>query len=138
MCECACMCLAWSPGPSVWRVPVSGHWISDRLHQYAETGRQTRVSHKEHLTCHSTHSQSRDLVSFIQIIVYHFRSTQLPVFYVYVMFVCCRFISGLIQRVKVEAFERMLWRVCKGYTILSYAEVDESLADLDTVCKLCV
>lgn len=27
----------------------------------------------------------------------------------------------------------MLWRVCKGYTILSYAEVDESLADLDTV-----
>ncbi|XP_051540086.1 V-type proton ATPase 116 kDa subunit a 2-like isoform X1 [Myxocyprinus asiaticus] len=42
------------------------------------------------------------------------------------------FISGLIQRVKVEAFERMLWRVCKGFTILSYAEVDESLADLDT------
>ncbi|KAG9263355.1 V-type proton ATPase 116 kDa subunit a isoform X1 [Astyanax mexicanus] len=42
------------------------------------------------------------------------------------------FISGLIQRVKMEAFERMLWRVCKGYTILSYAEVDESLADLDT------
>uniref|UniRef100_A0A8C6P4H9 V-type proton ATPase subunit a n=1 Tax=Nothobranchius furzeri TaxID=105023 RepID=A0A8C6P4H9_NOTFU len=42
------------------------------------------------------------------------------------------FISGLIQRVKVEAFERMLWRVCKGYTILSYTEVDESLADLDT------
>ncbi|XP_055064848.2 V-type proton ATPase 116 kDa subunit a 2 isoform X1 [Misgurnus anguillicaudatus] len=42
------------------------------------------------------------------------------------------FISGLIQRVKVEAFERMLWRVCKGYTILSYAEVDESLVDLET------
>lgn len=43
--------------------------------------------------------------------------------------------SGLIQRVKVEAFERMLWRVCKGYTILSYAEVDENLADLDTVSQ---
>uniref|UniRef100_A0A8D0A5M4 V-type proton ATPase subunit a n=1 Tax=Sander lucioperca TaxID=283035 RepID=A0A8D0A5M4_SANLU len=42
------------------------------------------------------------------------------------------FVSGLIQRVKVEAFERMLWRVCKGYTILSYAEVEENLADLDT------
>ncbi|KAF4082629.1 hypothetical protein AMELA_G00153650 [Ameiurus melas] len=42
------------------------------------------------------------------------------------------FISGLIQRVKMEAFERMLWRVCKGYTILSYAEVDENLVDLDT------
>uniref|UniRef100_A0A665URB8 V-type proton ATPase subunit a n=1 Tax=Echeneis naucrates TaxID=173247 RepID=A0A665URB8_ECHNA len=45
------------------------------------------------------------------------------------------FVSGLIQRVKVEAFERMLWRVCKGYTILSYAEVDENLADLDTVSQ---
>uniref|UniRef100_H3CUN1 V-type proton ATPase subunit a n=1 Tax=Tetraodon nigroviridis TaxID=99883 RepID=H3CUN1_TETNG len=42
------------------------------------------------------------------------------------------FVSGLIQRVKVEAFERMLWRVCKGYTILSYAEVDENLTDLET------
>lgn len=50
-----------------------------------------------------------------------------------VMFPGCSFVSGLIQRVRVEAFERMLWRVCKGYTILSYAEVDESLADLDTV-----
>lgn len=76
------------------------------------------------------------LKSLKQVIVSPVRSTQLPVFYVCVMFVCCRFISGLIQRVKVEAFERMLWRVCKGYTILSYAEVDESLVDLDTVCKL--
>uniref|UniRef100_A0AAR2J2G4 V-type proton ATPase subunit a n=1 Tax=Pygocentrus nattereri TaxID=42514 RepID=A0AAR2J2G4_PYGNA len=50
----------------------------------------------------------------------------------YVCVYLCRFISGLIQRVKMEAFERMLWRVCKGYTILSYAEVDENLADLDT------
>ncbi|XP_063051670.1 V-type proton ATPase 116 kDa subunit a [Engraulis encrasicolus] len=37
------------------------------------------------------------------------------------------FISGLIERVKIEAFERMLWRVCKGYTILSYAEIDHRL-----------
>uniref|UniRef100_A0A8D3D518 V-type proton ATPase subunit a n=1 Tax=Scophthalmus maximus TaxID=52904 RepID=A0A8D3D518_SCOMX len=42
------------------------------------------------------------------------------------------FISGLIQRAKIEAFERMLWRVCKGYTILSYAEVDEYLEDPET------
>uniref|UniRef100_A0A671WHR6 V-type proton ATPase subunit a n=1 Tax=Sparus aurata TaxID=8175 RepID=A0A671WHR6_SPAAU len=42
------------------------------------------------------------------------------------------FISGLIQRVKIEAFERMLWRVCKGYTILSYAEVEEYLENPDT------
>ncbi|XP_067084099.1 V-type proton ATPase 116 kDa subunit a isoform X2 [Osmerus mordax] len=42
------------------------------------------------------------------------------------------FISGLIQRVKIEAFERMLWRVCKGYTILSYCEIDEYLEDPHT------
>uniref|UniRef100_A0A6Q2XNV2 V-type proton ATPase subunit a n=1 Tax=Esox lucius TaxID=8010 RepID=A0A6Q2XNV2_ESOLU len=42
------------------------------------------------------------------------------------------FISGLIQWVKIEAFERMLWRVCKGYTILSYSEIDEYLEDPDT------
>ena len=44
-----------------------------------------------------------------------------------------RFISGLIQRPKIEAFERMMWRVCKGYTILSYSEIDEYLEDPDTV-----
>lgn len=27
----------------------------------------------------------------------------------------------------------MLWRVCKGYTILSYAEVEEYLQDPDKV-----
>lgn len=48
-----CLCLAWSPGPSVWGVPVSGDWIRDRLHQHAETGRQTRVSHKDPLTPHT-------------------------------------------------------------------------------------
>ncbi|XP_061624382.1 V-type proton ATPase 116 kDa subunit a [Phyllopteryx taeniolatus] len=42
------------------------------------------------------------------------------------------FISGLIQRTKIDAFERMLWRVCKGFTILSSAEVEEYLQDPDT------
>lgn len=44
-----------------------------------------------------------------------------------------RFVSGLIQQGKVEAFERMLWRACKGYTIVTYAELDESLEDPETV-----
>ncbi|MGH0158837.1 UNVERIFIED_CONTAM: hypothetical protein FKN15_061613 [Acipenser sinensis] len=39
------------------------------------------------------------------------------------------FVSGLIHRGKIEAFERMLWRVCKGYTILSYAEIDDVIED---------
>ncbi|XP_014373589.2 V-type proton ATPase 116 kDa subunit a [Alligator sinensis] len=42
------------------------------------------------------------------------------------------FISGLVHRAKIDAFEKMLWRVCKGYTILSYAELDECLEDPDT------
>ncbi|OXB64091.1 hypothetical protein ASZ78_002021 [Callipepla squamata] len=42
------------------------------------------------------------------------------------------FISGLVHRAKVEAFEKMLWRACKGYTILTYAELDEYLEDPDT------
>ncbi|XP_055214347.1 V-type proton ATPase 116 kDa subunit a 2 isoform X2 [Gorilla gorilla gorilla] len=42
------------------------------------------------------------------------------------------FVSGLINQGKVEAFEKMLWRVCKGYTIVSYAELDESLEDSET------
>ncbi|NXS06607.1 VPP2 ATPase, partial [Neodrepanis coruscans] len=42
------------------------------------------------------------------------------------------FISGLVHRAKIEAFERTLWRVCKGYPFLTYAEVDESLEDPDT------
>ncbi|XP_060763517.1 V-type proton ATPase 116 kDa subunit a [Neoarius graeffei] len=42
------------------------------------------------------------------------------------------FISGLIPSVKIEAFERMLWRVCKGYTILSCAEIEESLENPST------
>lgn len=44
-----------------------------------------------------------------------------------------RFVSGLIQQGKVEAFERMLWRACKGYTIVTYAELDECLEDPETV-----
>ncbi|XP_029427146.1 V-type proton ATPase 116 kDa subunit a isoform X2 [Rhinatrema bivittatum] len=42
------------------------------------------------------------------------------------------FVSGLVQRAKVDAFEKMLWRVCKGYTILTYAELEEGLVDPDT------
>lgn len=43
------------------------------------------------------------------------------------------FVSGLINQGKVEAFERMLWRACKGYTIVTCAELDEPLEDPETV-----
>ncbi|NXP21066.1 VPP2 ATPase, partial [Scytalopus superciliaris] len=42
------------------------------------------------------------------------------------------FISGLVHRAKIEAFEKTLWRVCKGYPFLTYAELDEALEDPDT------
>uniref|UniRef100_A0A8U7P9G9 V-type proton ATPase subunit a n=1 Tax=Corvus moneduloides TaxID=1196302 RepID=A0A8U7P9G9_CORMO len=43
-----------------------------------------------------------------------------------------RFISGLVHIAKIEAFEKMLWRVCKGYPFLTYAELDKALEDPDT------
>ncbi|XP_075033317.1 V-type proton ATPase 116 kDa subunit a 2 isoform X2 [Mixophyes fleayi] len=42
------------------------------------------------------------------------------------------FISGLVHCAKLESFEKMLWRACKGYTILTYRELDEFLKDPDT------
>ncbi|XP_075424475.1 V-type proton ATPase 116 kDa subunit a 2 isoform X2 [Ascaphus truei] len=42
------------------------------------------------------------------------------------------FVSGLVHRARRESFEKMLWRVCKGYTILTFAELDEFLEDPDT------
>ncbi|XP_069817030.1 V-type proton ATPase 116 kDa subunit a 2 isoform X2 [Dendropsophus ebraccatus] len=42
------------------------------------------------------------------------------------------FISGLVHYAKLESFEKMLWRACKGYTILTYRELDEFLKDPNT------
>ncbi|XP_053136196.1 V-type proton ATPase 116 kDa subunit a 2 isoform X2 [Hemicordylus capensis] len=42
------------------------------------------------------------------------------------------FVSGLVDRAKMESFEKMLWHVCKGYTILSYSELEEYLEHPDT------
>ncbi|GCC35740.1 hypothetical protein chiPu_0014228 [Chiloscyllium punctatum] len=39
------------------------------------------------------------------------------------------FIAGIIHPWKIGPFERMLWRVCKGYTILTYQELDVALED---------
>ncbi|XP_048467723.1 V-type proton ATPase 116 kDa subunit a 2-like [Rhincodon typus] len=39
------------------------------------------------------------------------------------------FIAGIIHPWKIGPFERMLWRVCKGYTILTYEELNVALED---------
>uniref|UniRef100_A0A4W3JNE3 V-type proton ATPase subunit a n=1 Tax=Callorhinchus milii TaxID=7868 RepID=A0A4W3JNE3_CALMI len=42
------------------------------------------------------------------------------------------FIAGVIHPWKVGPFERMMWRVCKGYTILTCQELEMGLEDPDT------
>ncbi|CAH8465965.1 unnamed protein product [Schistosoma guineensis] len=42
------------------------------------------------------------------------------------------FLAGIILRERLPAFERMLWRVCRGNVFLKQAEVDDPLEDLTT------
>lgn len=42
------------------------------------------------------------------------------------------FVSGLVHCTKLQSFQKMLWRVCKGYTILTYKELDVFLNDPET------
>lgn len=44
-----------------------------------------------------------------------------------------RFVAGVIVREKIPAFERMLWRVCRGNVFLRQAEIDTPLEDPVTV-----
>lgn len=45
------------------------------------------------------------------------------------------FVAGVIQRERVPAFERMLWRISRGNVFLRQAELDEPLEDPQTVLK---
>ncbi|KAH8851286.1 V-type proton ATPase 116 kDa subunit [Schistosoma japonicum] len=42
------------------------------------------------------------------------------------------FLAGIILRERLPAFERMLWRVCRGNVFLKQAEVDDPLEDFTT------
>lgn len=44
-----------------------------------------------------------------------------------------RFVAGVIQRERLPAFERLLWRACRGNVFLRQAEITESLSDTVTV-----
>lgn len=46
-----------------------------------------------------------------------------------------RFVSGVVNRERVPAFERMLWRISRGNVFLRQAELDEPLEDPNTVRK---
>lgn len=43
------------------------------------------------------------------------------------------FVAGVVQRERVPAFERMLWRISRGNVFLRRAELDKPLEDPITV-----
>lgn len=44
-----------------------------------------------------------------------------------------RFVGGVINRERVPAFERMLWRISRGNVFLRQTELDKPLEDPATV-----
>ena len=44
-----------------------------------------------------------------------------------------RFVAGVILRERIPAFERMLWRACRGNVFLKRAEIETPLEDPTTV-----
>ena len=47
-------------------------------------------------------------------------------------FAAFRFVAGVIQRERLPAFERLLWRACRGNVFLRQSEISESLLDTST------
>ena len=47
-----------------------------------------------------------------------------------------RFVAGVILRERIPAFERMLWRACRGNVFLKQAEIDSPLEDPVTVLSM--
>lgn len=43
------------------------------------------------------------------------------------------FVAGVIHPWRVSAFERLLWRACRGYLVASFVEMPEPMEDLSTV-----
>lgn len=44
------------------------------------------------------------------------------------------FVAGVINREKVNAFERMLWIMSRGNVFMKQAHIEETLEDPQTVC----
>lgn len=45
----------------------------------------------------------------------------------------CSFVTGVIHPWRVTAFERLLWRACRGYLVASFVEMPEPMEDPVTV-----
>lgn len=46
------------------------------------------------------------------------------------------FVAGVIQRDRLPAFERMLWRACRGNVLLRHNDIDQPLENPTTVIHL--
>lgn len=44
-----------------------------------------------------------------------------------------RFVAGVVAREQIPAFERVLWRACRGNVFLRYTEIETDLEDPQTV-----
>lgn len=44
------------------------------------------------------------------------------------------FVAGVILRERLPAFERMLWRACRGNVFLRQAMIEQPLEDPSNVC----
>ena len=47
-------------------------------------------------------------------------------------FLLNRFVAGVIARERVAAFERLMWRACRGNVFVKYAEIETPLEDPGT------
>lgn len=45
------------------------------------------------------------------------------------------FVAGVIHPWRVSAFERLLWRACRGYLVASFVEMPEPMEDPATVSR---
>lgn len=52
------------------------------------------------------------------------------------IYMCYRFVAGVIGRERIPTFERMLWRVCRGNVFLRQADIEDPLEDPATVSSV--